>query len=167
MRGCAEPRYLSSLISLTISNHSKFLLPQLSLCKEVTVSNLPLVYDLRWNFIAPIFVKNRSNSQRTHTLLRISWVIHKFFWYWYSLYHTKSSVTLWSNQDNFHGAGRKCVGFRITDALYIYTQYSRELFISPGIKLWLTVAFCSFCQGEDQWAIFYSPCSVASLCFTA
>lgn len=108
-----------------------------------------------------LFIKNRSNSQRKHTLLRISWIMHKFFWYWYSLYHTKSSVSLWSNQGNFHGAERKCVGFRVTDALYIYTQYSSKLFISPGIKLWLIVVLCSFCQGKDQWAIFYSPYSVA------
>jgi len=42
-----------------------------------------------------LFIKNRSNGRRTHTLLKNSWIIHKFFWYWYSLYITQRAAHLY------------------------------------------------------------------------
>lgn len=41
-------------------------------------------------------------------------------------------VFMVSNPGNFHGAGRKRVGFRVTAVLCIYTYRSGNHFISPG-----------------------------------
>lgn len=74
-----------------------------------------------------LFRKN-SNVQKTWTLLKNSWITHKFFY----IHHKKSIISLWSKSSNFYGAGRKCVGFKVTDALYTCTYYSST--ISPGVK---------------------------------